>query len=69
MEKSYGLSVTGHAHGPEILRGAYQNGTMSKLKLSYNEGPSDWVHANTVVYANGMRQLINSFEGDWRLKD
>lgn len=69
MEKAYGQSVTGHAHGPEILRGAYQNGTMSKLKLSYNEGPSDWVHSSTSVYSNGMRQLINCFDGEWRLKD
>lgn len=68
MEKSYGLSVTGHAHGPQILRGAWQNGTMSYLKLSYNEGPSDWVHSSTVIYPNGMRQLINSFDGNWRLK-
>jgi hypothetical protein len=67
MEKAYGQSVTGHSHGPEILRGAYQNGTMSKLKLSYNEGASDWVHASTVIYPNGMRQLVNSFEGNWRL--
>ena len=68
MEKSYGLSVTGHAHGPEILRGAWQNGTMSRLKLSYNEGASDWVHSSTIIYPNGMRQLVNSFEGNWRLK-
>jgi len=68
MEKSYGLSVTGHAHGPEILRGAWQNGTMSYLKLNYNEGPSDWVHSSTVIYPNGQRQLINSFEGSWRMK-
>ena len=68
MEKSYGQCVTGHAHGPEILRGAWQNGTMSYLKLNYNEGPSDWVHASTVIYPNGMRQLINSFDGNWRLK-
>ncbi|CAM6004871.1 unnamed protein product [Sphagnum balticum] len=68
MEKSYGLSVTGHAHGPEILRGAWQNGTMTYLKLSYNSGPSDWVHSSTVIYPNGMRQLINSFDGNWRLK-
>lgn len=68
MEKAYGQSVTGHAHGPEILRGAWQNGTMSYLKLEYNQGPSDWVHASTVIYPNGMRQLINSFEGNWRLK-
>jgi hypothetical protein len=68
MEKAYGQSVTGHAHGPEILRGAWQNGTMSYLKLNYNEGPSDWVHSSTVIYPNGMRQLINSFDGNWRLK-
>ena len=69
MERAYGLSVTGHAHGPEILRGAWQNGTLSYLKLSYNSGPSDWVHSSTVIYPNGMRQLVNSFEGDWRLQD
>lgn len=68
MEKSYGLSVTGHAHGPEILRGAWQNGTSTYHKLSYNEGPSDWVHSSTIIYPNGMRQLINSFDGNWRLK-
>jgi hypothetical protein len=68
MEKSYGRSVTGHAHTPEILRGAWQNGTMTFLKLNYNEGPSDWVHASTVIYPNGMRQLINFFDGKWRSK-
>jgi hypothetical protein len=68
MEKSYGLSVTGHSHGPEILRGAWQNGTMSYLKLNYNQGPSDWVHASTVIYPYGMRQLVHSFDGNWRLK-
>lgn len=68
MEKSYGLCVTGHAHGPEILRGAWQNGTLSRLKLDFNQGPSDWVHSSTVIYTNGMRQLINSFDGNWRLK-
>lgn len=67
MEKSYGRSVTGHAHSPEILRGAWQNGTSSYLKLNYNEGPSDWVHSSTLIYPNGMRQLINAFEGEWRL--
>jgi hypothetical protein len=68
MERAYGQSVTGHSHGPEILRGAWQNGTSSFLKLSYNSGPSDWVHSSTIVYPNGMRQLINSFEGQWRLE-
>lgn len=68
MEKSYGRSNTGHAHTPEILRGAWQAGTTSLLKLNYNEGPSDWVHSSIITYKNGNRQLINSFNGKWRLK-
>jgi hypothetical protein len=69
MESAYGRSNTGHAHGPEILRGAWQCGTSSYLKLDYNQGPSDWVHASILTYPNGMRQLINSFDGEWRLKE
>lgn len=68
MENSYGNSVTGHSHTPEILRGAWQVGTSSYLKLSYNEGPSSWFHASCLVYPNGSRQLINSIGGDWRLE-
>jgi hypothetical protein len=67
MELAYGLSVTGHAHTPAILRGAWQVGTSSHLKLSYNEGPSSWVHCSCIVYSNGMRQLINSFDGQWHV--
>jgi hypothetical protein len=69
MEKAYGRSNTGHAHGPEILRGAWQCGTSSYLKLDYNQGPSDWVHASILTYPNGMRQMINSFDGEWRLRE
>jgi hypothetical protein len=67
MENAYGNSVTGHSHTPEILRGAWQVGTSSFLKLSYNVGPSSWFHTSCLVYQNGSRQLINSIEGDWRL--
>jgi hypothetical protein len=67
MERAYGISVTGHSHSPEILRNAYQNGTLTYLKLDYSSGPSDWVHASTVIYPNGMRQLICSFDGKWKL--
>lgn len=67
MEMAYGLSVTGHAHTPAILRGAWQVGTTSRLKLSYNEGPSSWVHCSCIVYPNGMRQLINFFDGQWHI--
>ena len=69
IEAAYGFSVTGHSHTPEILRGAWQVGTTSLLKLSYNRGPSSWMHASCLVYPDGSRQMINSINGEWRLKD
>jgi hypothetical protein len=69
MEHAYGNSVSGHSHTPEILRGAWQVGTTSLLKLGYNQGPSSWMHTACLVYPNGSRQLINIIEGKWRLKD
>lgn len=67
MEAAYGNSVSGHSHSPEILRGAFQVGTSSWLKLSYNHGPSSWLHTSCLVYENGSRQLINVINGEWRL--
>lgn len=69
MESAYGNSVSGHSHTPEILRGAYQVGTSSFLKLVYNKGTSSWVHSSCIIYPGGSRQLINCINGGWRLKD
>jgi hypothetical protein len=68
MENAYGNSVSGHSHTPEIIRGAWQVGTTSLLKLAYNKGPSSWMHSSCLVYANGSRQLINAINGNWRKK-
>ena len=67
MEFAYGNSVTGHSHSPEILRGAWQVGTSSKLKLSYNVGPSSWLNSSCLVYPNGQRQLINAINGKYKV--
>lgn len=69
MENAYTNSVSGHAHTPEILRGAWQVGTSSFLKLSYNKGPSSWMHASCLVYKNASRQMIISINGSWHLAD
>lgn len=68
MEQAYGLSVTGHTHSPEIIRGAWQVGTSSHLKLTYNVGPSSWLNTHCVVYPNGSRQLLNMINGEWKLE-
>lgn len=67
MEFAYGNSVSGHSHSPEILRGAWQVGTSSKLKLSYNVGPSSWLNTSCIVYPNGQRQLINAIDGKYKI--
>jgi len=67
MENAYGSSVSGHSHTPEILRNAWQVGTLSLLKLNYNKGMSSWFHSSCLVYPNGSRQLINSVDGSWCL--
>jgi hypothetical protein len=67
MEFAYGNSVTGHSHSPEILRGAWQVGTSSHLKLGYNIGPSSWLNSSCLVYPNGQRQLINAINGKYKL--
>jgi len=68
LEKAYGNCVVGHSHTPKILRGFWQCGTTSYLRLPYTEGSSSWCHTSTLVFPNGTRQHINSFNGRWRLK-
>lgn len=56
-------TITGHRHGPGIKDGAYGTGTSSYLRLTYNRGPSSWLHTHCVLYPNGKRTLINIIEG------
>jgi hypothetical protein len=69
LEEAYGNAMHGHTHSPYIFRGIFCVGTTSVLRPGFNTGPSGWVHCSGNVYKNGMRELINSFNGNWRLKD
>jgi len=65
--KSYGKAVVGHSHRPGIYNGVYQNGTMTKYKIGYNNaGPISWLHAHTVQYAGGHRQMLIEIDGTWK---
>jgi hypothetical protein len=66
-EFSYGNAIVGHAHTPEIQHNTYVVGTLSKLKLDYNDGPSGWLHACGLVHRGGGKQLIISIDGQWRM--
>jgi hypothetical protein len=67
LENGYGRGTFGHAHSPRICRGIYINGTSSYLKVDYNrdEGPSSWLHASTLGYSNGSRQMIIAINGKY----
>ncbi len=57
---------TGHTHCPGIYNGLYVAGTSSKLKWSYNWGPSGWNNAHILTYPNGARTLVTLYDGKWR---
>lgn len=63
MESSFGDIVYGHAHTPQIMRGAYCVGTSTPVKPDYGDGPSSWMNTHCLVYPNGQRQLINLING------
>ena len=55
----------GHSHSAGITDGVYQGGTMSRLRLPYNKGPSSWSHSQIVTYPNGKRAIIHFWKGKW----
>lgn len=59
IDKCFESSIIGHSHVPCIYRSVFQVGTLSKLRLSYNKGPSAWVNNLALLHTNGSRQLIN----------
>lgn len=59
-------SNTAHTHCAGIYNGLYVAGTTSKLKWTYNWGPSGWTHSHIVTYPNGKRTIITIFNGAWR---
>lgn len=62
-------TIVGHSHSPGIEEGCYQAGTSTPLKLEYNTGPSSWLQAHVILYANGKRALLPIIDGHWRFDD
>ncbi len=58
-------TIVGHSHSPGIEEGCYQAGTSTPLRLSYNTGPSSWLNAHVILYANGKRAILPIIDGLW----
>lgn len=50
--------ITGHSHTCERIDNLVTVGTLTNLRMNYNNGLSSWNHANAIVYPNGKSQLI-----------
>lgn len=57
---------TAHTHSAGIFNGLYVAGTSSKLKWTYNHGPSSWTHSHIVTYPNGKRSIVTLYNGKWK---
>lgn len=55
-----------HTHAAGIYNGLYVAGTSSKLRWSYNFGPSNWTHSHIVTYPNGKRTIVTMYAGKWK---
>ena len=64
-QESFGNCITGHSHTPAIVGSSMVVGTTSKLQLDYNKGASSWLNTSALVYENGVKQLINFFNGKY----
>lgn len=56
-------SIIFHSHSPGIEEGCYQAGTSTRLRLSYNHGPSSWLNTHVLLQHDGKRQLVNIIDG------
>lgn len=66
-ERAYGDCVIGHNHSAAIFRGVFRVGTLTRMKLGYNVGPSNWTATNCLVYSNGSRQLVSFIGGKYTI--
>ena len=58
-------TIVGHSHSPGIEEGCYQAGTSTPLRVDYNSGPSSWLNAHVILYANGKRAILPIIDGLW----
>lgn len=60
--------ISGHGHSPAIEEGHTRVGTMSRLDLEYNEGPSGWLNTHASIDALGKAHLHHLINGKFMLR-
>lgn len=60
-------SNTGHGHDGGIDGGAFKAGTMTGMKIGYNDAaPSSWTQSLIITYPSGKRTLVTIYKGKAR---
>lgn len=60
-------SNTGHGHDGGIDGGAFKAGTMTPMKIGYNDAaPSSWTQSLIITYPSGKRTLATIYKGKVR---
>jgi len=62
-------NVTGHTHTPIRLDGHASVGTLSKLRMGFNNGMSNWLHANIIQQPDGNIQHLIIIDGEYSIMD
>lgn len=58
-------STSAHGHCPIRIDGSLQVGTLTKLRLGYNNSLSNWMNGVVVTYPNGQRSHIHIINGKY----
>lgn len=56
-------TVTGHTHTPHREDGHLSVGTLTELRVGYNQGMSSWMHSNVIIYPDGKASHIHIIKG------
>lgn len=56
-------NVTAHSHSPHREDGHFRVGTLTMLRLGYNQGLSSWMHTNVLIYPDGKAQHVHKVNG------
>jgi hypothetical protein len=51
--------IVGHYHSPGRKDGALAVGTLTKLRLGYNNGASAWHQSNVIIHKDGRAQHVS----------
>jgi hypothetical protein len=57
--------VVGHYHSPGRKENVLAVGTLTKLRLGYNKGPSSWAQSNVIIHEDGKPQHITFIDDEY----